>query len=144
MLRSRCRDCACSRRSVGSRFCSFSAYSSRRRSRPYASAAESCCSRDPAWGYATAASTLVGQSLGADDPKEATAYGWQSLGVALAVQLAVALLLVVFARPIVSLFGTAYPDLAATFVRVFGLHVAGFSFPESRSLRGARDTRWPL
>ena len=100
----------------------------------------------PAWGYATAASTLVGQSLGADDPKEATAYGWQSLGVALAVQLAVALLLVVFARPIVSLFGTACPDLAATFVRVFGLLVAGFSMSRTMrgSLRGAGDTRWPL
>ncbi|MGB9951698.1 MATE family efflux transporter [Haloarcula marismortui] len=100
----------------------------------------------PAWGYATAASTLVGQSLGADDPKEATAYGWQSLGVALAVQLTVALLLVVFARPIVALFGTAYPDLAATFVRVFGLLVAGFSVSRTMrgSLRGAGDTRWPL
>jgi Na+-driven multidrug efflux pump len=100
----------------------------------------------PAWGYATAASTLVGQSLGADDPKEATAYGWQSLGVALAVQLAVALLLVVFARPIVALFGTAYPDLAAAFVRVFGLLVAGFSMSRTMrgSLRGAGDTRWPL
>ncbi|SDW83416.1 putative efflux protein, MATE family [Haloarcula vallismortis] len=100
----------------------------------------------PAWGYATAASTLVGQSLGADDPEEATAYGWQSLGVALAVQLTVALLLVVFARPIVALFGTAYPDLAATFVRVFGLLVAGFSVSRTMrgSLRGAGDTRWPL
>jgi len=100
----------------------------------------------PAWGYATAASTLVGQSLGAGDEREATAYGWQTLRVALAVQLVVALLLVLFARPIVALFGTAYPDLAAAFVRVFGLLVAGFSISRTMrgSLRGAGDTRWPL
>jgi len=100
----------------------------------------------PAWGYATAASTLVGQSLGAGDEREATAYGWQTLRVALAVQLVVALLLVVFAHPIVALFGTAYPDLAAAFVRVFGLLVAGFSISRTMrgSLRGAGDTRWPL
>jgi len=100
----------------------------------------------PAWGYATAASTLVGQQLGAGDEASATAYGWQTLRVALAVQLAVAAVLVVFARPVVSLFGTAYPDLAAQFVRVFGLLVAGFSVSRTMrgSLRGAGDTRWPL
>lgn len=100
----------------------------------------------PAWGYATAASTLVGQALGAGDDGEATAYGWQTLRVALAVQLVAAVVLVAFARPIVSLFGTAYPDLAAQFVRVFGLLVAGFSISRTMrgSLRGAGDTRWPL
>ena len=100
----------------------------------------------PAWGFATAASTLVGQQLGAGDADSATAYGWQSLRVALAVQLTVAAVLVVFARPIVSLFGTEYPALAAQFVRVFGLLVAGFSVSRTMrgSLRGAGDTRWPL
>ena len=100
----------------------------------------------PAWGYATAASTLVGQHLGAGDSASATAYGWQTLRVALAVQLAVAAVLVGFARPIVSLFGTAYPGLAAQFVRVFGLLVAGFSISRTMrgSLRGAGDTRFPL
>ena len=100
----------------------------------------------PAWGYSTAASTLVGQHLGADDAESATDYGWQTLRVALAVQLAVGAVLVVLARPIVGLFGTAYPDLAAQFVRVFGLIVAGFSISRTMrgSLRGAGDTRWPL
>jgi len=100
----------------------------------------------PAWGYATAASTLVGQHLGAGDEESASDYGWQTLRVALAVQLAVAAVLVAFARPIVSLFGTEYPALAAQFVRVFGLLVAGFSVSRTMrgSLRGAGDTRWPL
>jgi len=100
----------------------------------------------PAWGYATAASTLVGQHLGSGDEESASDYGWQTLRVALAVQLAVAAVLVAFARPIVSLFGTEYPALAAQFVRVFGLLVAGFSVSRTMrgSLRGAGDTRWPL
>jgi len=100
----------------------------------------------PAWGYATAASTLVGQNLGAGDEAAATAYGWQTLRTALALQLVVAAVIVAFARPIVSLFGTAYPDLATQFVRVFGLLVAGFSVSRTMrgSLRGAGDTRWPL
>ncbi|WP_254272714.1 MATE family efflux transporter [Haloarcula marina] len=100
----------------------------------------------PAWGYATAASTLVGQHLGSGDEDSATEYGWQTLRVALAVQLAIAAVIVTFARPIVSLFGTEYPGLAAQFVRVFGLIVAGFSVSRTMrgSLRGAGDTRWPL
>src|SRR6056297_157277 len=100
----------------------------------------------PAWGYSTAASTLVGQQLGSGDEQSASDYGWQTLRVALAVQLAVAAVIVVFARPIVSLFGTEYPGLAAQFVRVFGLLVAGFSVSRTMrgSLRGAGDTRWPL
>ena len=100
----------------------------------------------PAWGYSTAASTLVGQHLGAGDGESATEYGWQSLRMALAVQLVVAAVIVAFARPIVSLFGTEYPALATQFVRVFGLLVAGFSVSRTMrgSLRGAGDTRWPL
>jgi len=100
----------------------------------------------PAWGYATAASTLVGQQLGSGDEDSASDYGWQTLRVALAVQLTVAAVLVAFARPIVSLFGTEYPALATQFVRVFGLIVAGFSVSRTMrgSLRGAGDTRWPL
>ena len=100
----------------------------------------------PAWGYSTAASTLVGQHLGDGDEESASDYGWQTLRVALAVQLAVAAVLIVFARPVVSLFGTEYPGLAAQFIRVFGLLVAGFSVSRTMrgSLRGAGDTRWPL
>ncbi|WP_135303414.1 MATE family efflux transporter [Haloarcula amylovorans] len=100
----------------------------------------------PAWGYSTAASTLVGQHLGAGEESSAADYGWQTLRVALAVQLTVAAALVVFARPVVSLFGTEFPGLATQFVRVFGLGVAGFSVSRTMrgSLRGAGDTRWPL
>ncbi|CCQ33632.1 DNA damage-inducible protein [Halorhabdus tiamatea SARL4B] len=100
----------------------------------------------PAWGYATAASTLVGQAIGRGEDSEATGYGWQTLRIALATQLPVAALLVIAARPIALAFGTEHVGLTVTFVRVFGLAVAGFSVSRTMrgSLRGAGDTRWPL
>ncbi|MFT4958431.1 MAG: Na+-driven multidrug efflux pump, partial [Halobacteriales archaeon] len=100
----------------------------------------------PAWGYSTAASTLVGQSIGAGDDEEANDYGWQSLRIALATQIPIAMLIIVLARPIAIAFGTEYVDLTVQFVRIFGLAVAGFGISRTMrgSLRGAGDMRWPF
>ncbi|MFB6151577.1 MAG: MATE family efflux transporter [Haloarculaceae archaeon] len=100
----------------------------------------------PAWGYSTAASTLVGQRVGANEADRAAAYGWAVLRIALVTQFLVAGAIVLAARPIATAFGTEHVDLAVTFVRVFGLAVAGFSVSRTMrgSLRGAGDTRWPL
>jgi len=100
----------------------------------------------PAWGYATASSTLVGQSIGAGEEREATDYGWQTMRIALATQLLFGAVLVLAARPLAMAFGTQSPDLAVQFIRVFGVVVAGFSVSRTMrgSLRGAGDTRWPM
>lgn len=100
----------------------------------------------PAWGYSTAASTLVGQALGAKEEADATEYGWQTLRIALVTQLLIAAVIVVGARPIAGLFGTESVGLTVDFIRVFGLATAGFSVSRTMrgSLRGAGDTRWPL
>ncbi|MFB6154854.1 MAG: MATE family efflux transporter [Haloferacaceae archaeon] len=100
----------------------------------------------PAWGYSTASSTLVGQSIGAGEEDEAEAYGWQTLRIALATQLLIAALLVFTARYIALAFGAANLGLTTTFIRVFGLGVAGFSVSRTfrGALRGAGDTRWPF
>jgi putative MATE family efflux protein len=100
----------------------------------------------PAWGYATAASTLVGQHVGAGEDADAGDYGWQTLRIALATQLLIATVIVLAARPIATAFGTEFVDLTVTFIRVFGVVVAGFSVSRTMrgSLRGAGDTRWPL
>ncbi|WP_440006924.1 MATE family efflux transporter [Halomicrococcus sp. SG-WS-1] len=102
----------------------------------------------PAWGYSTASSTLVGQSIGAGDEEEADAYGWQTLRIALATQLLLAVVLIVAARPIAEGFGTSAEvlDLTVEFVRVFGLGVGAFSVSRTMrgGLRGAGDTKWPL
>jgi putative MATE family efflux protein len=89
----------------------------------------------PAWGYATAASTLVGQSVGAGDLEAASAHGWDSTRVALATQVLVGLVLVAFADPIVALFGVADPGLHVLFLQAFGLAVPAYAV--GRTLRGA-------
>ncbi|MFB6269458.1 MAG: MATE family efflux transporter [Halobacterium sp.] len=100
----------------------------------------------PAWGYATASSTLVGQQLGAGDPDEAADYGWQTLRIALVTQLLIGAGLVAAAVPIARVFGASNLDLTVTFIRLFGLSVAGFSISRTLrgGLRGAGDTRWPF
>lgn len=100
----------------------------------------------PAWGYSTASSTLVGQSIGAGNDDEANEYGWQTLRIALATQLLLAIILIAAARPIARGFGTNNLDLTVEFVRVFGLGVAAFSVSRTMRgcLRGAGDTKWPL
>jgi Na+-driven multidrug efflux pump len=100
----------------------------------------------PAWGYATAASTLVGQAVGGGEDGEAERDGWATVRVALATQLLVAVLIAVLAAPIATLFGTEAVGLTAEFVRVFALGVAGFAVSRTTrgALRGAGDTRWPF
>lgn len=100
----------------------------------------------PAWGYSTASSTLVGQSLGAGDEEGADEYGWQTLRLALITQLLIGAGIFLAARPIAAGFDSEDLPLTVTFIRVFGLGVAGFSVSRTMrgALRGAGDTRWPL
>jgi len=100
----------------------------------------------PAWGYSTASSTLVGQALGAGDDEAATAYGWDTLRIALVTQLLIAAVMAGFARPIAALFTAETADLTVAFIRMFALTIGGFSIARSMrgALRGAGDTTWPL
>ncbi|MEF8884118.1 MAG: MATE family efflux transporter [Haloarculaceae archaeon] len=100
----------------------------------------------PSWGYSTASSTLVGQSLGAGDDDEATAYGWDTLRIALITQVLIAVVMAAFARPIATVFNTSDVGLTVEFIWVFALSVAGFSIARTMrgALRGAGDTSWPL
>ncbi|MFB6300910.1 MAG: MATE family efflux transporter [Halobacteriales archaeon] len=100
----------------------------------------------PAWGYSTASSTLVGQSIGAGNEAEADAYGWQTLRIALITQLLIAAVLIAGAGPIATAFGAQNHHLTVQFIQMFGLGVAGFSIARTLrgGLRGAGDTRWPF
>ncbi|WP_049927463.1 MATE family efflux transporter [Halopiger goleimassiliensis] len=100
----------------------------------------------PAWGYSTAASTLVGQALGAGDETDATAYGWDTTRIALVTQLLIAAVMVAIARPIATIFNPEAAAITASFVRVFALAVGGFSVARTLrgALRGAGDTAWPF
>lgn len=100
----------------------------------------------PAWGYSTASSTLVGQSIGGGDEEEATDYGWQTLRIALVTQIPIGVALMIAAEPIALAFGTEHVAGTVDFIRLFGVGVAAFSVSRTMrgGLRGAGDTSWPF
>ncbi len=120
----------------------------------YAYAAHQICWRVvslsflPGWGFAVAATTLVGQELGARNPQRARQSGYVAFRAALILMSTIGVLLFLFDAPIVQLFsndaqvvyqGTLVVRLAAL---IQPLLAASFVF--SGSLRGAGDTRTTL
>lgn len=99
----------------------------------------------PAFGFATAASTMVGQNLGAKQPRAASVSAWECWKMALTVMGAMGVLF--------ALFPTGFMKIFTDDVRVFPfayvtMRVMGYvQFPESvgfvlgGALRGAGDTR---
>ena len=99
------------------------------------------------WGFSIAASTLVGQRLGADEEGEATAYGAGIIRLSAAISLGTTILVLAFARPIAGLFvEPAEVDAATRFVRVAALSAIALAVKASATgvLRGAGDTRIPF
>lgn len=100
------------------------------------------------FGFQVAASTLVGQHLGAGDPEEATRSGWRATGLAVAVMLAFGTTITLAARPIAT-FLIDDPEvvrLTVVFIRILGSVQAlmAIEFTLGGALRGAGDTRFPL
>src|ERR1700674_3034320 len=58
----------------------------------------------PGFGFSAASATLVGQGLGAGDPKFSRKAGWESTGMAVVLMSAMGLLFIVFAHQIAALF----------------------------------------
>jgi putative MATE family efflux protein len=103
----------------------------------------------PGLGFSTAASTLVGQQLGANDPEAASEAGWRATRGAVLVMSAVGLGIVSFATPIASAFGAIDPttiELTVTFIYILGAAqpLMAMEFALGGGLRGAGDTRFPL
>lgn len=98
----------------------------------------------PGFGFATAASTLVSQALGAGKAARAEQYVYASFRVAAAVMSAMGVLFLLFARPFVSVF-TSEPDVIALgtpplrFIALAQPFLAGMMV-FGGSLRGAGDT----
>jgi len=99
----------------------------------------------PAFGFATAASTMVGQNLGAKEPEAATVSAWECWKMALLVMGSMAVLFILFPTAFMKIFTDdvrVYP-FAYTTMRVMGY----VQLPESAgfvvggALRGAGDTR---
>jgi putative MATE family efflux protein len=98
------------------------------------------------WGFSIAASTLVGQHLGAGDEPEAEAYGAAILRLSVVVYVAVAALAFVFAEPLARPFVGGADGVGVAFVRVAAVSsvALGVDGSVTGALRGAGDTTWPF
>jgi len=100
------------------------------------------------WGFSIAASTLVGQRLGAGDDPEAEAYALAILRLSATVYVAAAVVVLALSPWIAGVFvadpavvAVATPFVAAAAVGVVFLGVDGAA---TGTLRGAGDTRYPF
>jgi putative MATE family efflux protein len=102
----------------------------------------------PGVGFAAAAGTLVGQSLGGGRPVEAEWSGWAALALATRLMTVAGVAIFVAARPIARLFvddPVVIAD-AVSFIRVLAAAqpLMAVDFTLGGALRGAGDTRFPL
>jgi MATE family multidrug resistance protein len=102
----------------------------------------------PGFGFALAATTLVGQSLGAEDPEGAQRRGYTAYRMGAALMAAVGFAFLLFPAQIVGFF-TNDPQVIAIGtmpLRMVGLiqPLLAASMVFSGGLRGAGDTRWPM
>jgi putative MATE family efflux protein len=100
------------------------------------------------FGFSIAASTLVGQHLGAGDPVGAERSGWRAMWLAVAVMVVFGSAIIVFAEPIarVLIDDEEVVRLSVVFIRILGSVQAlmAIEFTLGGALRGAGDTRFPL
>lgn len=102
----------------------------------------------PGTGFAVAAATLVGQSLGAGEPRSAVRAGWRAVRFAVSVSVVLGSLYALARVPIAALF-TGDPVVIAAldpFMLVLALAqpLLGLHFTLGGSLRGAGDTLSPM
>jgi putative MATE family efflux protein len=102
----------------------------------------------PGFGFAVAGTTLVGQGLGARDPKRAERSGYLTYQMAVSFMAVMGLIFILFPRPLIGLFtdDPAVVQTAVTPLRIVGfvqpLLAAAMVYPGC--LRGAGDTRFPM
>lgn len=102
----------------------------------------------PGIGFSTAASTLVGQSLGANQPRQAARAGWRAARFALGVSIVLGIGFALARDPLARLF-TDDPgvlEVLRPFIVVMALSqpLLGLHFTLGGALRGAGDTLTPL
>ena len=102
----------------------------------------------PGIGFATAASALVGQSLGAGDPRRAEDAGRSATRMAVLMMSSMGLVLIALATPIARLFvdDAAVIEDTRWFIYMLALcqPLMAVDYALGGALRGAGDTRFPL
>lgn len=102
----------------------------------------------PGFGFSAAASTIVGQQLGARQAEQAQRSGWETTRLAALFMSSAGLLIFVGARGIATLFidEPAVIDEAVRFIRILAVAqpLMAADFTLGGALRGAGDTRFPL
>lgn len=102
----------------------------------------------PAYGIASAATAMVGQSVGAQNRENARAYGTLAAKLGFFICIGTAVCLFLFARPLASLFNTDQAVVAETarVLRVVSMAEPFFalSIIFTGALRGARDVKFPM
>src|SRR5436309_4097628 len=102
----------------------------------------------PGFGFAIAATALVGQNLGARNPDEAEKSGWEAAKFSVAVMSAIAIVIFLLAEPIARGFigDPVVVVWSGTFIRIHAISIpaVGIFFAIDGALRGAGDTRFPL
>ncbi|MEZ4387028.1 MAG: MATE family efflux transporter [Candidatus Krumholzibacteriia bacterium] len=101
----------------------------------------------PSWGVANAAATLVGQNLGAGRPDRAEASVWRTGWYNAGLMSGIAVVFVIWARPLVAAFGAAPDVLAhgAACLRIvaYGYGFYAFGMVMISAFNGAGDTMTP-
>jgi putative MATE family efflux protein len=98
----------------------------------------------PAFVFGNAAGTMVGQNLGAGRPHRARAVAWLAAGIEVAIMLVAAVLMMVFAEPLIRVFDASPSVVAvgASYLRTVSFFYAfvGLAIVLGRSIEGAGDT----
>ena len=102
----------------------------------------------PGFGFAIAATALVGQNLGARNPEEAEKSGWEAMKFSVVVMSVIAIGIFLFAEFIARAFigDPVVVSWSVTFIRIHAVSIpaVGIFFAIDGALRGAGDTRFPL
>ena len=100
------------------------------------------------FGFSIAASTHVGQLLGASDPDGAAESGWRALKLAVASMVVLGATIVILAEPIARFMidDEEVVRLTVVFIYILGAvqPLMAIEFTLGGALRGAGDTRFPL
>lgn len=101
----------------------------------------------PAWGFSNAAATLVGQNLGAGDPKRAESSVWKIGGYNMIFLIAVSIVYFFFNTQLMAIFtdDARVIEIGAYWIKIlsYSYFVYGWWMVSSQAFNGAGDTRTP-